>query len=390
MTGTTRVNVNPDLIKWARKRSRISLETLEKSFPSIKLWEKGTVKPTFKQLEKFAKKTHTPFGYFFLQSPPKEELPLPDFRTLPKKIPTSPSPELLDTIYICQQRQEWYREYLLMEGIAEELEFVGSANPKDSPVKIAENIRKYLRINEENKIQKNNFFRYIISQAEEIGILVMISSIVGNNTHRKLNLEEFRGFVLIDKLAPVIFINGADTKTAQLFTLAHELAHIWLGRSGVVNSSPEYIPKKKIELWCNQVAAEILVPLNQLERKIKNLEDVISEARRLAKIFKVSSLVILRRLFDLKKIDEKEYWTLFKIEQKFLQKNLKKREEKERGGNFKNTLPLRTSEKFTKALLTSTFEGNTLLREAQQLLQIKKLQTLESLANHLGILEKNK
>jgi hypothetical protein len=170
-------------------------------------------------------------GYLFLPAPPDEPLPIPDFRTLAGREVTRPSPNLLDTIYLCQQRQDWFRDYARMHSLPA-LEIIGSATLQDAPARVAETMRQNLALSIAERQQLTTWsdaLRLLIAKAEDAGVLVMASGVVGSNSHRKLEVEEFRGFALADELAPLVFINGADSKSAQMFTLAHELAHLWLG-----------------------------------------------------------------------------------------------------------------------------------------------------------------
>src|SRR5271157_954454 len=121
------VDIKSNLLSWACERSGIDFFTLKHRFPKLPDWENGNIKPTLKQIERFAKVTHTPVGYFFLEEPPVESIPIPDFRTITNEYTVRPSPNLLDTIYICQQRQEWYHDYARAMG-EEPLTFVGSAS----------------------------------------------------------------------------------------------------------------------------------------------------------------------------------------------------------------------------------------------------------------------
>lgn len=377
------VEIKPDLLRWARKRSGRGLYDLTRRFPNITAWENGEAHPTLKQLEKFAKATYTPVGFLFLQEPPMEQVPIPDYRTMDNEYAGSPSPNLLDTIYICQQRQEWYRDY--MRSITEEpLPFVGSVSLNDDIEDTAAKIQSALGfdLNERRRMPTwAEALRRFIEQADEAGIMVMCSGVVLNNNRRHLDPQEFRGFAIADNLAPLVFINGADTKAAQMFTLAHELAHIWLGQSALSDSQPAILPGNDIERWCNQVAAEILVPLSVLVDEYQERALLHDEMDRLARRFKVSTLVILRRIYDAGGITYEELRSEYGSE---LQR-LIRLTRRGGGGNFYLTQAARVSKRFARAVVISTLEGQTLYRDAFRMLGFSKLATFHELGRSLGV-----
>ncbi|MCK5241201.1 ImmA/IrrE family metallo-endopeptidase [bacterium] len=376
------VEIKPEMLRWARERARLGLGKLTKAFPKLDTWERGEARPTLKQLERFAKATHAPVGYLFLQEPPVERLPIPDFRTSKKEHADHPSPDMLDTIYICQQRQEWYRDFAHSTG-EEQLAFVGSANLKSDIVATAASIRQMLGfdIEERRRIPTwTDALRRFIEQADTLGVLVMCSGVVQNNTHRRLDPGEFRGFAMADTLAPLVFINGGDTKAAQMFTLAHELAHIWLGQSAVSDVQALWISEHQTEQWCNKVAAELLVPLEVLREEYRKSNELHDEINRLARRFKVSTLVILRRIHDVGGITLQQFQQEYREELKRLLAI-----PKGSGGNFYLTQAARVSKRFARALVASTLEGQTLHRDAFRMLGFSKLNTFHDLGRSLGV-----
>jgi len=378
-----RVAVKPELLHWARQRAGFALDVLAQRFPKLPAWERGEATPTFRQIERFAKTTHTPGGYLFLQEPPIERVPIPDFRTIGNEHIGHPSPDLLDTIYICQQRQEWYREFARSEG-EEPLQVVGSANLKSDIEVTAAEIRTALGFNVEERRKTPTWtdaLRNFIAKADVLGVLVMVSGVVGNNNYRKLDPEEFRGFTLSDDLAPLVFINGADTKAAQMFTLAHELAHVWLGQSALSDVGPATSPSHDVEVWCNQVAAELLVPLAVLRGEYRQSSNLREEVDRLARYFKVSTLVILRRIRDADGITQSQLWEVYREEMERLRAM-----PKSSGGDFYLTQAARVSKRFARALVVSTLEGRTLHRDAFHLLGFSKLATFRDLGHSLGLI----
>ncbi len=378
-----RVDVKPELFLWACERAGRSIDSLaqQQSFRKLPVWVSGEERPTFKQLEKFAQATYTPFGYFFLPKPPEESVPIPDLRTVGNQYMGHPSPDLLDIMYICQQRQEWYRDFARSMG-EKPLPFVGSESLESDAAEVARNIRQALGFNLEERRGMPTWteaLRRFIQQADSFGIMVMVSGIVGSNTRRPLDPQEFRGFALADPLAPLVFINGKDTKAAQMFTLAHELAHIWLGETALSDVGPVTMPSNKVEVWCNQVAAELLVPLSALREAYENGMPLREELDRLARRFKVSTLVILRRLHDAGKLTRDELWQAYNEELDRLRAM-----PKGSGGDFYLTLPARVSRRFARALVVSTLEGQTLHRDAFRLLGFHKHATFRELGRELG------
>lgn len=377
-----RVAIKPELLRWAYQRAGFELGDLEQKFPQLAAWEGLETQPTLKQVEAFAKATHTSVGYLFLQEPPVERLPIPDFRAIGNQRIGHPSPDLLDTIYVCQQRQEWFRDFARSVG-EQPLAFVGSASVRDEIVSSAARIRAALAfdVNERRRIPTwTDALRHFIEQADGLGILVMCNGVVHNNNYRHLNPEEFRGFAMADDLAPLVFINGADTKAAQMFTLAHELAHIWLGQSAVSDAQPTVVPDQAVESWCNQVAAELLVPLDLIGREYSAAADLPDEVSRLARRFKVSTLVVLRRIHDAGGLTPKEFWDAYHAEVRRLHAIPRRS-----GGNFYLTQASRVSKRFAAALVTSTLEGRTRYNDAFRMLGFSKQSTFKDLGRSLGV-----
>jgi Zn-dependent peptidase ImmA (M78 family) len=380
-----RVSVAPQMLRWARERSGRSIQELERRFPKLSEWEAGEGQPTLRQLEDYAQATYTPVGFLFLIEPPEEQLPIPDFRTFGDQPVRTPTPDLLDTIYACEQRQDWYREFAEANG-SSRVELVGSLSLDVDVNDAAAQLRGALGFDLARRVEFSTWTAALSGlreHAEEAGILVMISGIVGTNTHRKLNPDEFRGFALVDELAPLVFINGADTKAAQIFTLAHELAHIALGESAI--SRPdlgEIDESRESERWCNRVAAELLVPIASLRQEYSPNSQLTTELERLAKYYKVSTLVVLRRIFDAELITRTAYRSAYEAE---LNRIMDLAGASGSGGNFYNTQPTRVSRRFARALIADTLEGRTLHRDAFRLLGFKKFSTFEELSHRLGV-----
>lgn len=380
----TTVSASIPVLHWAAQRAHLNDEALAGHYPKWPLWLTGEAQPTLRQLEDFARRTHTAIGFFFLPQPPEMALPVPDFRTLRDEALAEPSSDLLDTLYLCQQRQDWYRDHARLHGLPE-LAFVGSATLREAPEAVAQRMREQLELSAEARRRLSTWadaLRQLIAQAEDAGIMVMASSVVGSNSHRKLNVDEFRGFALADRLAPLVFLNGSDSKSAQMFTLAHELAHLWLGASGVSDTETGALPGQHTERWCNQVAAELLMPMAALRATHQSQAPIPQEIQRQAREFKVSTLVALRRLFDAGYMDEATLWQHYREEQERL-RSLER--SGSAGGDFYNSLGARTSKRFARAIVSSAMEGLTSFPEAFRMLGVRKSATFYQAARELGV-----
>jgi Zn-dependent peptidase ImmA (M78 family)/transcriptional regulator with XRE-family HTH domain len=377
-----RAEVKPELLRWACGRAGCAPDALARRFPQLAAWERREKRPTLKQIERFAQATRTPIGFLFLDEPPLERVPIPDFRSVAGGKIRRPSPDLLDTVYLCQQRQDWYREFARSTG-ERPLPFVGAAALTSDIEATAAAIRKALGFDLEQRRRMATWteaLRRFIEQADALGVLVMVSGVVGSNNQRRLDPREFRGFALSDNLAPLMFINGADTRAAQMFTLAHELAHVWLGQSALSDVEPASMPSQKVEAWCNRVAAEVLVPVAALGEEYRRQAELREEVERLARCFKVSTLVILRRIHDAGGLAKEQFRRAYDDELARL-RTIPKRS----GGDFYLTLAARASRRFARALVVSTLEGRSSFTEAFRLLGFRKMATFRELGHSLGV-----
>lgn len=380
---TVRVDVAPALYEWASERSGVDAGELHGRFPRLRDWEAGYQRPTLKQLERFAKATKTPVGYFFLPEPPDDEVPIPDMRTIGDRGVNRPSADLLDTIYQCQQRQDWYRDHARSVGL-DPIPHVGSLTAATPVEAAASTITTALSFSVEKRgANWSEAFARLRDQAEDQGVLVMVSGVVGSNTRRPLDPQEFRGFALVDSLAPVVFVNGADTKAAQIFTLAHELAHIWLGETALSDADLGTRATNTVERWCNLVAAEVLVPLEALRSDYAADADLTREIERLARRFRSSTLVVLRRIHDAGLLSWDNYRQAYRAE---VDRVMALVDADGGGGDFYNTQPVRVSKLFARSVIASTLEGQTLYADAFRMLGFRKLATFNQLGERLGVM----
>ncbi len=377
--------INNEILKWARTRCNYDTTSASKkvnvSIEKLLEWENGIKKPTFSQAQKLANIYKIPLGYLFLNKAPNETIQLPDLRTLPESRKPF-SAEFKDTILDVQYKQNWYVEYL-KEIDYPTLDFVGKFSKNDNYIVIAKDIAETLGINDtlrQEATTYDNFLAKVIIKMEEAGIWIIKTGIVKNNTHRALSVEEFRGFSISNNLAPLVFINGKDARAAQIFTLIHEVAHIWIGISGVSDNAIN-LNKIRIddetEKLCNKIAGEVLIPNEKLMINWDRNKTIDDNTQHLSNTFKVSKVVIAKRAYDVNLIDYETYSEFYLSEKNKWKKTSKP------GGNTYSNYKYSNGLRFSKAVVNQVFEGKLLYTDAAKLLNISP-HLIDKFAKELG------
>jgi Zn-dependent peptidase ImmA (M78 family)/transcriptional regulator with XRE-family HTH domain len=380
--------ITPKIIEWGRERAGLSVEELADRLDvqprNVREWEDGRARPNLNKAEDIAGRLRIPFGYLFLSRPPEDEVPLPDLRTVSGHRPENPSLDFIEVIQSTLLKQEWYSEYL-QQSEGPRLPFVGSAR-LGSDVKItAGQIRERLGIDKQMLEQCTSWQKFkveFVRRAESIGVLVMQSGVSGNN-QRRLSVEEFRGFAIVDKFAPVVFINARDAKSAKIFTLAHELVHVWLGEAGVSNPDPQKRSSdeaNEIERFCNRVAAELLVPSEAVLEVWKERKSVDQKIRRLVREYRVSKYVVARQAFEMDRLTRSEYLEYLDQHKSLW---LPEQRDDESDGNFYNTFAARNSITLIAGVVQALGQNRISYRDASTLLAVR-VGTLKKVADRLG------
>lgn len=382
--------ITPNVLKWARESARMTEETAAAkasvTVDRLKEWEAGESQPTIRQAQTLAKAYKRPFALFFLPEIPRDFQPLQDFRKPGSKTLTTSSIFIIREI---QQKEAWISD-VYSENQEEKLAFVGRYSIKDNPQAVANDILETLKINP-GSYKTDNPIKEWIDAAETNGIFVSRTSFI--HSRLKLDSEELQGFAIADPYAPFVFVNSDDWNAPQLFTLVHELAHIWIAETGISNAvEPEIRHKGKfhpVELFCNEVAANALMPIEIVSSfdtvSFQNLKDVYKVARQLG----VSSFAILVRALKLNIISAPHYQKLKKhadidyaefLKREAEKKAIQKEKDQPGGPNYFLLQLNRNSRLFTQTVLDAFRGGIIEPTLASNLLNVQtnKFQKLES------------
>ena len=383
---TNKALITPNVFKWARESARITQETaaakVSVTIDRLKNWEEGISLPTIKQAKTLAKAYKRPFALFFLPEIPQDFQPLQDFRKSGAKPLSTSSIFIIREI---QQKQAWISDFYA-ENQENKLPFVGRFSVKNKPQQVAQDILTSLKMNPP-AYQTNNPIKEWINAAETNGIFISKTSFI--QAGLKLDLEELQGFAIADAYAPFVFINSNDWNSSQLFTLVHELAHIWIAQTGLSNQIESELEHKDkfhpVELFCNEVTANVLMPKEFFLKLDSLLFQDFQEIVKIAKQLGVSSYALLVRALNLKVITHTVYQQVKnQLDNNYnthLQKAKQTQQNKQGKPNYFLLQLNRNSKLFTQTILDAFRGGLIEPTMASNLLNVKvnKFSKLESI-----------
>lgn len=300
-----RLHIAPGILSWIIERRGLDVNEYCKKNEKFQKWLNGELDPTFRQAEEFAMSNYVPMGYLYLEKPPVEAMPIPFFRSKKRKLENL---NVLDTVKILGERQAWLSGYLRGENLGG-LTFVGSVNTSMGIGTAASMMHELLDLPQDWAFSLptiDKALKVMTDCLEGIGCIVVFSSTVGFNNSRSIEVNDCRGFCLVDKDAPFIFINSKDAKQAQLFTLAHEFAHILLGYSAGMGADESMAMSAK-EAFCDRLAAVFLLPADLFMEMWEKTGGAIDT---LVRKFKVSRWVVARRANELRLMSDEIYWSI--------------------------------------------------------------------------------
>lgn len=349
-------------------------------------WEAGASQPTIRQAKNLAKAYRRPFALFFLPDVPYDFTPLNDFRKKGSKPLSSSSIFIIREI---QQKQEWIKE-LYKENGEEPLPFVGRFSIEHDPAVVARDILTTLDINPLS-YKPNSIILQWVRAAERKGIFVSRTGSI--HPRQKLDVEELQGFAIADPHAPFVFVNTTDWKSPQLFTLVHEIAHLWIEETSISNEiKPGYGEKDKYhpaELFCNEVAANALMPREVVQSFNPSLFQTSMGVKKIANSLGVSTFAVLVRVLNLNIVSLPAYRQLKRqaeidfaehIEKEEQRKEIQKKKPDANAPSYHLLQLNRNGALFTQTVLDAYRGGEIAPTEASGLLNVKinNFQKLES------------
>jgi Zn-dependent peptidase ImmA (M78 family) len=363
------VPIEPEALRWAMRRAGVDETNLAKavrvkSAETVRAWLRGQSRPTHSQTHKLARRLLVPFPILLLPPPKAEtELPLRDFRRGPRG---QPSLELRETVFDALRKRDWYREYR-----REPNPLVGAFKEHD-PLQAAQNIRMRLGLESWRQRPRSwSEFRSVFAKAIEdrLDILVLMNSVLGNDTRRPLDAEEFAGFALADPIAPLIFVNTRGSVARSIFTMGHELGHILIAENAL-DSDPLPDEDSSVERWCDRFAAELLMPREAFiaDWGSSPTRDLAERCQELARRYHVSARAVLVRAREMSLIPRE---LVRGIRDTLVAAETVEHSAAEGRGNFSTLVRVRNSRKLSEKILEATCDGALSYTSAARLLNIR-------------------
>jgi len=376
-----KADITPKILKWARESARISEEIaagkVSVSVEKLREWESGESYPTIIQAQKLAKAYKRPFALLFLTDIPSDFQPLRDFR---RKGSTPLGTGSIFIIREIQQKQAWISEVNKDDNTAK-VPFIGRFTVSDDPITVANDILRSFKINPTN-YSSGSPIKEWIDKAESNGIFISRTSFI--HSRLVLDSDEIQGFAIADPYAPFVFINSEDYDAPQLFTLVHEIAHLWIAATGISNEIEHGIKDKNdyqpIELFCNEVAGNALMPSDVINSLPFSAFDSVDKLFPVAKRLGVSTLALLVRGLKLKRVSPERYQQLKRAAEReyqaFLRREAEKKEkqkskENKGGPNYYLLQVNRNSRLFTQTVLDAFRGGMIEPTQASSLLNVQ-------------------
>lgn len=359
-----KAHITPKVFKWARESARMS-ESVAAAKVSVSTdrlidWENGNSKPTIRQAQTLAKAYRRPFALFFLPDIPQDFQPLQDYRKKGSKELGTASIFIIREI---QQKQTWISE-VNEQNEEQKIPFVGRFSLNDNPEVVAKDILSTLNINP-LQYEHTNPIKEWIDKAESKGIFISRTSFI--HSRMTLDSNEIQGFAISDPYAPFIFINTRDWSAPQLFTLVHELAHIWIAETGISNQTQPIIRNHEkfhpTEIFCNEVAANALMPADYIVELSNSASITSDQIFKFSRNLGISSFALLVRSLNLNLISFPEYKTLkqeadagFK---EFLEKEKEKKEKQiqSKGGPNPYFIKLNKNSRLFTQIVLDAYRG---------------------------------
>lgn len=354
MTTANKIKINREIYIWAIEESRKDLGEIKNRFEKIEKWISQEDYPTFRQVENLANFLKVPLGYMFLDRPPKTNLIESEFRTIGNKMPEI-SKDLQDTLYSMGRKRDWLSGYRKEKGW-EKLVPDGFDISNEDINTFCLHAKIFVDLDEywyKEHRDNSSAFKYLRKKLEDKGIIVMQSGVVGSNNRRKFNVKEFRGFLLYDDFAPLIFINNRDSATGKIFTLIHEYIHFLLQEDDIfvdVDKTIENNDEKEI----NKITAEFLTPASHIEELWDNSKPEIEQIEELSRLFHTSRLAVAIKLKNIGKIPQH---VVNKIRQE-TEMDVRGGDSETSGGNYYYTNRSRFGDSFLRAVIQGAESGD--------------------------------